>query len=83
MTTNELPVEKRIAAEPPIPAPESLAAPDPDEILSEPPSTQLLLEGVSTDDLTAPFLVDVMDAADDHTIALDGISVLHAERDGR
>ena len=51
MSTNALPVEKRIAVNlpipehPPIPSPEKLENLDPDEIIGFPPQTRLLLEG--------------------------------------
>ena len=75
MTTNELAPEKRIAAEPPVPTPESLAFSKPDKVLGEPPSMRLLLEGIESEALSPAFLVGVMDAADEHDLSVDGISI--------
>ena len=77
MTTDELAVEKRIAAEPPVPSPETLVFPDPVPVLNYPPSARLLFEGVESEALSPAFLSDVMDAADEHDLSLDGISILH------
>ena len=78
MTTEELTSEKCIADEPPVPAPETLEFPGPDEILSESPSTSLLLEGFAPGEITANFLVDVHRVADEHGLSAEGISVCHS-----
>ena len=81
MTTNEPATEKRIADEPPVPSPETLAFPTPKSIMSEPPKTHVLLEGVSSEEITTKFLTDLMDLADEHRLSVEGISVLQNERD--
>ena len=81
MTTNELAVEKRIADEPPVPSPESLAFSHSKSIMSEPPNTHLLLEGISSEKITTEFLTDVMDLTDAHRLSVEGVSLLHREQD--
>ena len=81
MSTNELPVEKRIAANlpipehPPVPSPEKLENPDPGEIIGYPPRTRLLLEGPDREEITVEFLVGIHDLTDGCGLSLDGISV--------
>ncbi|WP_162224184.1 hypothetical protein [Halorussus salinus] len=45
------------------------------------PDARLLLEGVSPEEITAGFLTDVMDTADEHELPLDGISLLQQDPD--
>jgi hypothetical protein len=81
MSTNELPPEKRIAANLPIPESppvhpeEALNSPGPVETLGYPPRTRLLLEGFDPEEITAEFLLDIHDLGDDHGLPLDSISV--------
>lgn len=95
MSTNEPNAEKRIANDQPIPddlpIPESppvhperlLNDSTPDAIYGEPPRTRLFLEGFNSGEVTAEFLLDLHDLADEHDLALDGISVGHCVPDGR
>jgi hypothetical protein len=81
MPTNELPPEKRIAANLPIPEyppvhpEEDLNSSDPDEIRGYPPQTRLLLEGFDPGEVTTDFLVAIHDLGDDHDLPVDSISV--------
>jgi hypothetical protein len=81
MSTNELPVEKRIAANlsipesPPVHPEEDLNNSEPDEIRGYPPRTRLLLEGFDPDEITTDFLVAIHDLGDGYDLQVDSISV--------
>jgi hypothetical protein len=81
MSTNELPPEKRIAANLPIPESppvhpeEALNNAEPDETLGYPPQTRLLLEGFDPEEITAEFLLGILDLGDEHGLAVESISV--------
>jgi hypothetical protein len=75
MTSNELAPEKCIADDPPVPSLAELESSDNVVLIGDPPSMRLLFEGLRHHEITAEFLVDLHQVADDHHLNVDGISV--------
>lgn len=93
MSTNEPPTEKRIAEdlidpdflpeERPVHPERLLNDSRPDVVYGVPPRTKLWLEGFNSDEVTADFLLDLHDLAEDHGLPHQSISVGVLVPDGR